>query len=130
MLSFVDPGRLLAHYNSGLRLGGVSGGVAYVPTRAYWDALVAAVSVESEVEGEISLGPGLPEFRGADAFEVLRSEDGLSWQLVPAQPPRGPNGIVAYPESIAATSGQAFFVLFGRGRRGQSLRTGWRIGLP
>ncbi len=130
MLSFVDPARLLAHYNSGLRLGGVAGRVAYVPTQAYWEALVAAIAAESEAEGEISLGPGLPDFRGGDAFEVLRSPDGRSWEPVRAQAPRGPAGLVVYPESVAASPGQAFFVLFGRGRRGQSFRTGWRIFLP
>jgi hypothetical protein len=131
MLSFVDPARLLAHFNSGLPLGGISAGVAYAPTQAYWDALVAAVAAESGAEGEISLGPGLPDFPAGAAFEVLRTEDGgATWQEVPAQPPMAPKGIVAYPESLAAAEGQAFFVLAGRGRRGQSFRSGWRIAVP
>jgi hypothetical protein len=131
MLSFVDPARLLARFNSGLQLGGVAGGVAYAPTRAYWDALVAAVSAESGAEGEISLGPGLPDFPSGAAFEVLRTQDGgATWQVVQAQPPAAPKGMVAYPESVAATSSQAFFVLSGRGRRGQSFRSAFRLALP
>jgi len=131
MLSFVDPVRLLSHYNSGLQLGGVASGVAYAPTRAYWDALVSALAAESGAEGEISLGPGLPDFPQGQAFEVLRSSDGgATWEEVPGQPPAAPRGIVAYPESVAATDGQAFFVLFGQGRRGQSFRAGWRIAVP
>jgi hypothetical protein len=50
--------------------------------------------------------------------------------VVQAQPPPAPKGVVAYPESAAATSGQAFFVLFGRGRRGQSFRSAFRVALP
>ncbi|MGE5048739.1 MAG: hypothetical protein ACM3PC_09240, partial [Deltaproteobacteria bacterium] len=131
MLSFVDPARLLARFNSGLQLGGVSDGVAYAPTRAYWDALVAALAAESGAEGEISLGPGLPDFPAGAAFEVLRTQDGgATWQVVQAQPPPAPKGIVAYPESVAATAGQAFFVLSGRGRRGQSFRSAFRVALP
>ncbi|HET9751308.1 MAG TPA: hypothetical protein VFP52_00035 [Myxococcales bacterium] len=131
MLSFLDPARLLAHFNSGVPLGGVAGPVAYAPTRAYWDALVAAISAESGAEGEISLGPGLPDFPSGAAFEVLRTQDGgASWQVVQAQPPPAPKGIVAYPQSVAATGGQAFFVLSGRGRRGQSFRSAFRLALP
>jgi hypothetical protein len=131
MLSFVDPARLLARFNAGLQLGGISGGVAYAPTQAYWDALVAAVAAESGAEGEISLGPGLPDFPSGAAFEVLRTQDGAAtWQVVQAQRVLAPNGIVAYPESVAATAGQAFFVVAGRGRRGQSFRSALRIALP
>jgi len=131
MLSFLDPARLLAHFNSGLQLSGVAGPVAYAPTRAYWDALVSAVSAESGAEGEISLGPGLPDFPSGAAFEVVRTQDGgATWQEVPAQPPPAPKGTVAYPESVAATGGQAFFVLSGRGRRGQSFRSAFRLALP
>ena len=130
MLSFVDPARLLAHYNSGLQLTGTSGPYAYAPTRAYWDALVAAMAAESEAEGEISLGPGLPDFPQGGAFELLRSQDGRSWSPIPAQPPPAPRGIMAYPESIAGASGQVFLVLAGRSRRGESWRGGWRVAAP
>ena len=129
MLSFVDPARLLAHFNGGLPLSGASSGFAYAPTEAYWNALVDALAAESDAEGEISLGPGLPDFRGAAAFEVLRAA-GAGWQPVPADPPHPPSGIVAYPASIAGAGAQAFFVLSGRGRRGQSWRGGWRIAAP
>jgi hypothetical protein len=129
MLSFVDPARLLAHFNSGLQLTGFSGGLAYLPTEAYWDALVAALAAESEAEGEISLGPGLPDFPKGAAFEVLR-EGRSGWERIEAGPPRAPPGIVAYPESIAGAGGQAFFVLAGRGRRGEAWRTGWRLATP
>jgi len=130
MLSFVDPARLLAHYNSGLQLTGAAGGFAYAPTRAYWDALVAALAAESEAEGEISLGPGLPDFPQGDAFEVLRSRDGVTWARVEVEPPRAPKAIVAYPESVAGAGGQGFFVLAGRNRRGEAWRGGWRIAAP
>jgi len=130
MLSFVDPARLLAHYNSGLQLTGVSGGFAYAPTREYWDALVAALAAESEAEGEISLGPGLPDFPQGDAFEVLRSRDGADWARVEVKTPRAPKAIVAYPESVAGTGGQGFFVLAGRNRSGEAWRGGWRIAAP
>jgi hypothetical protein len=130
MLSFVDPARLLAHFNSGLQLTGVSNGFAYAPTEAYWEALLAAVAAESEAEGEISLGPGLPDFREGAAFEILRPDGGGGLRRVAADPPRAPPGIVAYPESIAGAGGQALFVLAGRGRRGQTWRGGWRVATP
>ena len=130
MLSFVDPARLLAHYNSGLPLTGASDGLAYAPTQAYWDALVAALAAESEAEGEISLGPGLPDFSQGAAFEVLRSRDRATWTPIDADPPPAPRGIVAYPESMAAADGQVFLVLAGRSRRGQSWRGGWRLAAP
>jgi hypothetical protein len=130
MLSFVDPARLLAHYNSGLQLTGISGRYAYAPTRAYWDALVAAMAAESEAEGEISLGPGLPDFPQGAAFELLRSEDHRTWSQIAAEPPPAPRGIMAYPESIAGAKGQAFLVFAGRSRRGESWRGGWRVAAP
>jgi hypothetical protein len=130
MLSFVDPARLLAHYNSGLQLTGASDGLAYAPTQAYWDALVAALAAESEAEGEISLGPGLPDFSQATAFDVLRSGDGATWTRIDAHPPPAPRGIVAYPESMAAADGQVFLVLAGRNRRGEGWRGGWRLAAP
>jgi hypothetical protein len=130
MLSFVDPARLLAHYNSGLPLTGASDGVAYAPTQAYWDALVAALTAESEAEGEISLGPGLPDFPQGAAFEVLGSRDGASWTPIDGYPAPAPRGIVAYPESMAAADGQVFLVLAGRNRRGEGWRGGWRLAAP
>jgi len=130
MLSFVDPARLLAHYNSGLQLSGVSGAYAYAPTREYWDALVGAMAAESEAEGEISLGPGLPYFPQGAAFDLLRSEDRRSWSPISAQPPPAPRGIVGYPESIAGAQGQVFLVLAGRSRGGESWRGGWRVAAP
>jgi len=130
MLSFVDPARLLAHYNSGLQLTGISAAYAYAPTREYWDALVGALAAESDAEGEISLGPGLPDFPQGAAFELLRSEDRRSWSRIAADPPPAPRGIMAYPESIAGAKGQAFLVLAGRSRRGESWRGGWRVAAP
>lgn len=129
MLSFVDPARLLAHFNSGLQLTGVSRGFAYLPTEAYWNALVAALAAESEAEGEISLGPGLPDYPRGAAFEVLR-EGRSGWERIETVPPPAPPPIVAYPESIAGAGGQAFFVLSGRGRRGEAWRSGWRLAAP
>jgi hypothetical protein len=130
MLSFVDPARLLAHFNSGLQLTGVSRGFAYVPTEEYWNALLASLAAESEAEGEISLGPGLADFPKGAAFQVLRSKADASWERLDDLPPRAPPGIVAYPESIAGAGGQVFFVLAGRGRRGEAWRTGWRLAAP
>jgi hypothetical protein len=130
MLSFVDPARLLAHFNSGLQLTAVSGGIAVAPTPEYWDALVAALVAESEAEGEISLGPGVADYPRGAAFEVLRSGDGGTWRSIESIPPGAPPGIVAYPESIAAADGQAFFVLAGRSRNGARWRVGWRIRAP
>src|SRR3954454_6426106 len=125
MLSFVDPARLLAHFNSGIWLSGISGGVAYVPTEAYWDALVAALAAESEAEGEISFGPGLPNFPAGASFEVLRSAGGAAqWAALPAQAPAVPRGIVAYPEWIAGADGQVLLVLAGRSRSGDAWRGG------
>ena len=129
MLSFVDPARLLAHFNSGLQLTGISQGFAYAPTEAYWRALVDAVAAESFAEGEISLGPGLPDFPRGNAFAVLR-ERGGAWEQVPGELPRAPAGIVSYPDSIAGDRDQALLVLFGRSRRGQSWRAGWRLPAP
>jgi hypothetical protein len=130
MLALVDPARLLAHYNSGLQLSGVSNGDAYLPTQPYWEALLAAAAAESEAEGEISLGPGLPDFPQGAAFEILRLDAAGELRPVAADLPRAPPGIVAYPESMASAGGQDFFVLAGRGRRGQSWRGGWRTGPP
>ncbi|HTO96434.1 MAG TPA: hypothetical protein VMK66_05260 [Myxococcales bacterium] len=130
MLALVDPARLLAHFNSGLQLSGVSNGDAYAPTQAYWDALLAAAAAESEAEGEISLGPGLPDFPQGAAFEILRLDEGGKLRPVPADPPRAPPGIMAYPQSIAGARGQDFLVLAGTSRRGQSWRGGWRLGAP
>ena len=54
LLAFVDPLRLLARYNGGMALSGVSGGAAYAATEAWWDALADAMARQSEGEGEIS----------------------------------------------------------------------------
>jgi photosystem II stability/assembly factor-like uncharacterized protein len=100
LLAFVDPLRLLSHFNGAAPLSGVSGAAAFAPPQPSWDALVAALVVESESEHEISLGPGRTE--GA-VFELLRSSDGgSSWSAGPLPP--GP------PQSIAAGADAVFMV--------------------
>ncbi len=100
LLAFVDPLRLLARFNGAVPLSGVSGGVAFAPPKATWDALVATLVAESESEHEISLGPAQTE--GA-VFELLRSIDsGATWAAGPLPP--------GSPQSIAAGAGAVFVV--------------------
>jgi hypothetical protein len=100
LLAFVDPQRLLARFNGAAPLSGVSGGVAFAPPQASWDALVATLVAESESEHEISLGPA--QTAGA-VFELLRSTDsGATWAAGPLPP--------GSPQSIASGAGAVFVV--------------------
>jgi hypothetical protein len=107
-LAFVDPARLLAQFNAGLPLTGVSGEVAYAPTQAHWDLLVAALASESASEGEISLGPAVPAYKET-SFQLLRTPDaGATWTpLGAALPPGYPAYIAAAPEPIILLQGGA-----------------------
>ena len=110
LLAFVDPMRLVARFNGGLAVSGVSGDVGFAPTQAGWDALVASLADESQSEGEISLGPSNPP-PPREWFELLRTADASP---LPQQLPAGA------PQSIAATQEAIFVVRGGDGR-------GWRI---
>lgn len=94
LLAFVDPIRLVARFNFGLPVSGVTDGAAYAATQPYWDALVKALADESQDEHEISLGPGRPAWTGGPAYELLQRE-GDAWTAVPGEPPP------AFPRSIA-----------------------------
>ena len=105
LLSFVDPMRLVARFNGGLPLSGIAGSTAYAATQPYWDALVKALADESQEEGEISLGPGRPAWKGGAAYELLQ-RDGDRWTALPGEPPP------SFPQSIAP----GIFLVGGNGR--------------
>jgi len=105
LLSFVDPMRLVARFNGGLPLSGIAGSTAYAATQPYWDALVKALADESQEEGEISLGPGRPAWKGGAAYELLQ-RDGDGWTALPGEPPP------SFPQSIAP----GIFLVGGNGR--------------
>ncbi|MCA1825732.1 MAG: hypothetical protein LC689_02190 [Myxococcales bacterium] len=105
LLSFVDPIRLVAHFNGGLPLSGVADDVAYAATQPYWDALVKALADESQEEGEISLGPGRVAWTGGAAYELLHRESG-AWTPLAGEPPQ------SFPRSIAP----GIFLVGGNGR--------------
>lgn len=128
LLSFVDPLRLLAHFNAGMPLSGVAPEAAYVATEGWWNALATALSQATADEGEISLGPGPVKWAGGAAFQLLRRE-GSGFVEQPFElPPEGP-AIAPFPDSIASSGGQAFLVVGGRDRRAQWSRTGLRFSL-
>jgi hypothetical protein len=105
LLAFVDPMRLVARFNAGLPVSGVSGTVAYTATQAYWDALVNALAEESQAEGEISLGPGRPAWTSGAAYELLRG-NADTWSALPGELPQ------SFPQSIAP----GIFLVGGNGR--------------
>jgi hypothetical protein len=110
MLSFLDPLRLLTRQNHAPILGFARSGAelwAYLPTRAEWLALSAAVVAGTAAEGEIWQGivappPGSP-------VELVRSTDGgQTFAAIPGLPP-------AWPTSIAVVPGAAYLTLRGQG---------------
>jgi hypothetical protein len=110
VLSFLDPFRLLGRQNRGPILGFAAAGAerwAYVPTRAQWEALSAAVVSGTSNEGEIWTGRTQP-VAGAQA-EILHSADGgATFSPVPGLPD-------GWPTSIAATPGSAWLTQRGAG---------------
>lgn len=124
LLAFVDPLRLLARFNGGMPLSGVSGGAAFAATDAWWGVLTEAMANESESEGEISLGPGISTLRKSPPFELLRSADGATWQPLPFELPAKGFG---FPESMAATPEQIFLLLAAGDTAGQMWRTAFRV---
>jgi photosystem II stability/assembly factor-like uncharacterized protein len=110
MLSFLDPLRLLTRQNHAPIIGFARAGDevwAYLPTRAEWLALSAAVVAGTAAEGEIWQGivappPGSP-------VELLRSTDGgQTFAAIPGLP-------TAWPTSIAVVPGAAYLTLRGQG---------------
>lgn len=122
LLSYVDPLRLLAHFNGGAALSGISGEVAYAATETRWDALAEQLAAQSQEEGEISLGPGAPADT-ATAYELLQLAAG-GWQPLTTQLPTASG---AFPVSLAATPRDLFVLLSTRNAQGQRWRSAFRL---
>ncbi|HUJ28815.1 MAG TPA: sialidase family protein [Myxococcales bacterium] len=121
LLSYVDPLRLLAHFNGGAALSGTSGDVAYAATQTRWDALAEQLAAQSQEDGEISLGPGTPADT-ATAYELLHlGADG--WQPLQTQLPTASG---AFPVSLAATPHDLFVLISTRNPQGQRWRSAYR----
>jgi hypothetical protein len=137
MLSYLDPLRLLAHFNSGLALTGIARAgaelYAWAPTEAHWERLADAALAACEAEGEISIGPGATP-AGPGAFTLLRSTDGgASWAQVEQAPDAfGATGqlraqrIAPYPAWLAAGQDGMFVGFAARDRKGVVWRETWR----
>ena len=137
MLAYLDPLRLLAHFNSGLALTGVARAgaelYAWAPTKEHWERLADAVIAAADAEGEISLGPGATP-AGGGAFTLLRSTDGgASWAEVDqgaarfdAEGPFRAQRIAPYPAWLAAGPRAMFVGLAALDRKGLAWRETWR----
>lgn len=109
LLSFLDPVRLLARQNHGPIEGFATAGGevwAFLPTRAQWESLSAAVVAGTVAEGEIWLGILRPP-RGPEA-ELFRSAFGGGFSKVGGLP-------AGVPTSIAALPGVGYLTLRGQG---------------
>ena len=123
VLAFVDPLRLLARFNGGAPLSGVSGDVAWVATEARWNALAGALAEQSQSDGEFSLGPGSPVKDDAVAYELLKLHGGAAQPFASSLPTRS----AAFPISLAATPDALFALIGSRDAQGNRWRAAFRV---